>query len=441
MHSIVDIIPLFLHVSLFFFYGGLIAFLLPVNRVLIYLMAVVLAMFTGIYVYFTVLPMISFDSPFHTPLSKFTWFLWQWYSNPNKLHGQSSILSLAETVVRHSKLPGDERDKRDDKAVEWTVKSLTDDRELLPFVEAIPDIVYGPNGLRKENAHLFRRILSTDDPQTSIVQRITDLMHGSHSSWVDDSLRTRRQNACCKALWSLAIMIISDLGELFPENQWQRFGFHDLRDVLQLWSIGRKEEYTTSAIVAVDVVRMTSNKDLDRILIRLTILIQYLTTAFEAQILPYNFSTTCEAIWPNNYVMPFNSDDASNVLQFNMWNMFSSIPNPSDNADLQTPDIHDIDMLVMEALSLLPYILRIVSPHDILVAADYTSRYIASRNYDWAVERILQHCNINDFTDLLTRTSEISGDIAYTVGILCRLNIDWDKADKQTFVNTIFSKL
>lgn len=95
MHTVVDIIPLFLHVSLLFFFGGLIAFLLPVNCVLVYLMAVVLVVFTGIYVYFTVLPMISFDSPFHTPLSKFTWFLWQWYSNLSK-PDDHSILSLAE---------------------------------------------------------------------------------------------------------------------------------------------------------------------------------------------------------------------------------------------------------------------------------------------------------------------------------------------------------
>ncbi|KAJ7349621.1 hypothetical protein DFH08DRAFT_638230, partial [Mycena albidolilacea] len=69
MHTIVDAIPFLLHASLLLFFAGLIAFLLPVNHIMMYLMGIVLVTFLLLYAAFTVLPVVRLDCPYRTPLS------------------------------------------------------------------------------------------------------------------------------------------------------------------------------------------------------------------------------------------------------------------------------------------------------------------------------------------------------------------------------------
>jgi hypothetical protein len=69
MHAFVEVIPFLLHLSLFLFFGGLIAFLQPVNPILVYLICGVLGAFITVYFTLTVLPLIALDSPYKNPLS------------------------------------------------------------------------------------------------------------------------------------------------------------------------------------------------------------------------------------------------------------------------------------------------------------------------------------------------------------------------------------
>ncbi|KAJ7885553.1 hypothetical protein B0H14DRAFT_3735984, partial [Mycena olivaceomarginata] len=73
MHSMVACIPLLLHISLLLFFAGLVAFLQPVNTILMTTAAVLLGLMSSIYVYLTLLPMFSSDSPYQTPLSIVAW--------------------------------------------------------------------------------------------------------------------------------------------------------------------------------------------------------------------------------------------------------------------------------------------------------------------------------------------------------------------------------
>ncbi|KAJ6482149.1 hypothetical protein C8R47DRAFT_951600, partial [Mycena vitilis] len=73
MHAVVGLIPFLLHLSLLFFFGGLIAFLIPVNKTVAYVAAVVLASIIILYGSMTVLPLIEFDCPYRTPLSNLLW--------------------------------------------------------------------------------------------------------------------------------------------------------------------------------------------------------------------------------------------------------------------------------------------------------------------------------------------------------------------------------
>ncbi|KAJ6494330.1 hypothetical protein C8R45DRAFT_866911, partial [Mycena sanguinolenta] len=69
VHTIVDAIPFLLHTSLLLFFAGLVAFLLPVNPIMMYLMCIVLFGFIVLYTVFTILPVVRLNCPYRTPLS------------------------------------------------------------------------------------------------------------------------------------------------------------------------------------------------------------------------------------------------------------------------------------------------------------------------------------------------------------------------------------
>lgn len=75
MATIVEIIPLLLHISLFLFFAGLVAFLSPVNSILQYVMLVLLIGCCLLYFIITVLPTFDLSCPFWTPLSGHCWSL------------------------------------------------------------------------------------------------------------------------------------------------------------------------------------------------------------------------------------------------------------------------------------------------------------------------------------------------------------------------------
>lgn len=80
-------------------------------------------------------------------------------------------------------------------AIHWTLDSLTDNVELLSFVEAIPDLIYGPNGFRCVNDPLFKQILGTTEVASPLVERICNLIASTQGKSSNDSLYTRRRSA------------------------------------------------------------------------------------------------------------------------------------------------------------------------------------------------------------------------------------------------------
>jgi hypothetical protein len=64
MHTLVEFIPLLLHISLILFFAGLVAFLLPINPVLMIVSAALLGLISATYIYLTVLLIISSDAPY-----------------------------------------------------------------------------------------------------------------------------------------------------------------------------------------------------------------------------------------------------------------------------------------------------------------------------------------------------------------------------------------
>ncbi|KAJ7839830.1 hypothetical protein B0H14DRAFT_3869615 [Mycena olivaceomarginata] len=130
MYSVVEIIPLLLHASLLLFFGGLVAFLIPVNSIMTWICATILFVVGSVYSLVTVLPLWCMDCPYRTPLSIGFWRLMRTVRRfwPQRNSQENNTAQLAGR-------------NDDSRAIVWTIKSLADDDELEPFVEAIPDLL------------------------------------------------------------------------------------------------------------------------------------------------------------------------------------------------------------------------------------------------------------------------------------------------------------
>ncbi|THU92814.1 hypothetical protein K435DRAFT_725882, partial [Dendrothele bispora CBS 962.96] len=141
MHTIVEIIPFILHLSLIFFFAGLVKFLVPVNTMLCHLMIAVLVVFVTMYLILTLLPIVFLDVPFHTPISGILWScgnsINHWVQYMHDIDADED-LTLTEATLEKS-YESTNTEKHNIRALTFTLKSLTDDFELLPFLEAIPN--------------------------------------------------------------------------------------------------------------------------------------------------------------------------------------------------------------------------------------------------------------------------------------------------------------
>jgi hypothetical protein len=160
MHAVVGLIPLLLHLSLLFFFGGLVAFLVDVNRAVAYVAAGLLAVIFILYGYVTVLPLIQFDCPYKTPLSNVFWNVRRYFLRrlafyqglPDDAHDELPLSlegvnlhrrSMVNAMIAKATVRSIPREERDNRALVWTMKSLADDDELEPFVEGIPSAIWG----------------------------------------------------------------------------------------------------------------------------------------------------------------------------------------------------------------------------------------------------------------------------------------------------------
>ncbi|KAJ7842895.1 hypothetical protein B0H13DRAFT_2413186 [Mycena leptocephala] len=238
MHTVVEIIPLLLHASLFLFFCGLIAFLIPVNKIMMIIVGVILFIVASVYSVFTLLPLRFLDSPYRTPLSGAFWQVFQafkriWYHPPAEtvigsgldissldLHPSEGVvlelpLSKEETVVEAmSRTAIETSSERDYKALVWTMKSLADDVELEPFVEAIPDVLWGPRGPRYAYREHIRALIHNPDVQ--LLDRIANFLHNCHAGILLADTSQRRAITCYKALWAVASLSIP--GQPFDES-------------------------------------------------------------------------------------------------------------------------------------------------------------------------------------------------------------------------------
>ncbi|KAJ7665629.1 hypothetical protein B0H14DRAFT_2425022, partial [Mycena olivaceomarginata] len=219
MHTMVEFIPLLLHMSLLLFFAGLVAFLLPINLAVTIVATALLGLISATYIYLTILPMISSDAPYRTPLSTVAWVslqrgaaLFHWWrrfpsdaesavTDAKSSGSDQSVHTLAEVMVRDATADSPKREERDGRALVWTVKSLTDNNELEPLVDSLPSLIWGPNGRRRAHDQMISMLL--EDREIHIVSRIESLLRSCDSGHLTADLETQRRISCIKALWAI----------------------------------------------------------------------------------------------------------------------------------------------------------------------------------------------------------------------------------------------
>jgi hypothetical protein len=210
MHTVVDIIPLLLHASLLFFFGGLVAFLIPINTVIAAIAAVLLGAVVAVYSLLTLLPLWSLDCPYRTPLSTAVWRISQklmdiWrrrHREPDVVLNTSETETMAEAMAHRAMEVSPARTTRDYRALVWTVKSLADDVELEPFVEALPDLLWAPNGRRYTYENHIQKLIRA--PELQLQFRIEALLQSCDGGLLTPEAARRRRITCYKALWAMA---------------------------------------------------------------------------------------------------------------------------------------------------------------------------------------------------------------------------------------------
>ncbi|KAJ7616151.1 hypothetical protein DFH06DRAFT_1307142 [Mycena polygramma] len=220
MHAVVEIIPLLLHMSLFLFFVGLVAFLLPVNFAVTVVVGIILGTVTVIYTLLTLLPLIHLDCPYRTPLSRGFWTLCQrvqtmlgrWHIQPAEPVTGPEDTTMVETVFRKAIEPSPHRSRRDTQALVWTVKSLADDNELEPFIEAIPDVIWAADSVAPDPAGRRRYVYDEpmrrlgQDPNVQLFRRLRAFEDSCFSGLLMEEVQVRRQMCVQKAKWALGCL-------------------------------------------------------------------------------------------------------------------------------------------------------------------------------------------------------------------------------------------
>ena len=148
MPNVAEAVPGFLHVSLFLFFVGLCDFVLNINTKVGISTTVPIAISGLLYISATLVPFIRPQSPYHTWFSTiFSFAIWFPKQKWDNWRGQDSGSDGTKKPVRRNTTEGrmqlameetDQRRGRDEEAIQWLIRNMTEDAEMESFVMAIP---------------------------------------------------------------------------------------------------------------------------------------------------------------------------------------------------------------------------------------------------------------------------------------------------------------
>jgi len=223
MATVVEAIPLLLHISLLLFFAGLVEFYRPVNSIISYLALATLAVCVGLYTLTTFLPIFYHDCPYRTPLSNVWWRILQTFRLLRRLEG-----TMAQAREQDATEISSRRDERDLEAMCWTMESLREDSELEPFVEVIPKVVSGYDYSAKL---LLHKLLDHEKISARLGYRLPRLLMTCAGGLLDQSLSQKRATTCLTAIWSLSMMSLAVADAPLTSLFKVRFGEPTLKNV------------------------------------------------------------------------------------------------------------------------------------------------------------------------------------------------------------------
>jgi hypothetical protein len=208
MRRVVQAIPTLLHIAVFLFFGGLVDFLTPINHVIAYTVLGIVIPIASIYIVITFLPIIRYDCPCRTPLSKICWFILRimgllHYVDPaGKYRRMSGSMVQGREMLATQNLAG--LLKRDLRALRWTMGSLAEDGELEPFVEGVFEVLSAPKRRKSLPAMSLAMRNLLLDKEAALLDRIVKLlMTCQEPSGLAKGPRRKRAIICMNAIASL----------------------------------------------------------------------------------------------------------------------------------------------------------------------------------------------------------------------------------------------
>jgi hypothetical protein len=245
MTRAVTAMPTLLHISVFFFFAGLLDFLFPIYATVAYVTLCCIMAFALAYAILTVLPIIYLNCPYGTPLSGSTWrishfsvfvFLWtilkieglyrkslsklrslanRHVAEPHKLNTWKETIEEQVEIRRHwfsqSLRKWVEISAYGAKstvitsALEWTLTALDEEKEIEDFAARVPGF-FDSRAVPDATSAVLS--LMSHQPNTDPVlgSRLSDLLKTCipGTSILDEKMRTNRLRVCVKCLWSFA---------------------------------------------------------------------------------------------------------------------------------------------------------------------------------------------------------------------------------------------
>ncbi|KAF8910033.1 hypothetical protein CPB84DRAFT_1764420 [Gymnopilus junonius] len=209
MPAIVDAIPALLHTSLFLFFAGLIAFLTPINPILAYLIAALLALCCILYILVTVIPVFDLSCPYSTPLSSLFWILCRKLGLLHRYDvggNKTPVLSrMSEAQEQEATDITPQRDRRDFEAMCWSISALRKAHEIESFIEVIPAVI---SGLDYSAKWLMDALMHHDDISVNLGFRLPRILATCVGRQLDPIVAERRAITCLKSIWSLTMLSI-----------------------------------------------------------------------------------------------------------------------------------------------------------------------------------------------------------------------------------------
>ena len=144
MPMVAEVVPAFLHISLFLFFAGLCDSLLSINTKVALSTIVPIGISGLLYIFTTFAPIIYPQSPYQNPFSGVFWYLFQ-KSRGRRFRDRGSdgemksvSTDMAQGQMQFAMEETVARRDRDERAIRWLIDNLTEDAEMEKFLSAIP---------------------------------------------------------------------------------------------------------------------------------------------------------------------------------------------------------------------------------------------------------------------------------------------------------------